>query len=244
MQAQETPILLSSWMEQNGVSRFEQANMVRRLWLTRLANGVYHFQGFTPSLYAVLHSYISLQGADFAIGASTALSIRGSFHYAYMGNAPIFLHSPSHQHFPSWLSKSSLGEDLVLFSTKIFSNSSVGVELTRVEGFDIYVSSPERAFMECLHLSPKYYNLLDLYYTMEMLTTLRPRLIQELLETCTSIKVKRLFLYMAEKTGFPWFKALKPCSIDIGRGVRSFADNGVYVPKYQIVIPKELDSYE
>jgi len=34
-QAQATPILLSSWMEGNGVSRFDQSDMVRRHWLKR-----------------------------------------------------------------------------------------------------------------------------------------------------------------------------------------------------------------
>jgi len=62
---------------------------------------------------------------------------------------------------------------------------------------------------------------------MEMLTTLRPKLIQQLFEVCTSVKVKRLFLYMAEKSKHPWFCAISLSKIDLGEGKRSIVKNGV-----------------
>jgi hypothetical protein len=108
------------------------------------------------------------------------------------------------------------------------------------EGFNLLVSSPKRAFMECLYLSPKYYNPTDLYYVMEMLSLLRPNKVQELLEDCKSIKVKRLFLYMAEKTGHDWFKMFNRSKISLGSGKRAITKNGVYNSDYQITIPKEL----
>lgn len=243
-QAQETPILLSAWMEQNGVTRSHLANMTHRSWLTRMASGVYHFQGYKPTLYAILHSYHKLLGADLALGASTSLYLRGYSHYAYMGGIPVFLYSPSLQRIPKWISHYDWGFSLTTFSTNIFSGSSIGVEIIEAEGYSVLASSIERAFLECLHLSPKHYSLMDLYYIMEMLTTLRPKHIQELLELCSSVKVKRLFLFMAEKAGFPWFNALDLSKIDLGSGVRTFEKEGVYNPKYQIIIPRELSNYE
>ena len=77
--------------------------------------------------------------------------------------------------------------------------------------------------MECLHLAPQYYDITDLYYVMEMLSILPPKNVQRLLEGCRSVKVKRLFLFMAEKARHAWF--------DKG---------GVYDKKYQITIPAEL----
>ena len=56
---------------------------------------------------------------------------------------------------------------------------------------DLLVSSPERAMLECLNLPDASSSLLDIYYIMEGLTTLRPKLVQTLLEACTSQKVKR-----------------------------------------------------
>lgn len=98
--------------------------------------------------------------------------------------------------------------------------------------------------MECLHLAPSSYSLMDAYYIMEMLTTLRPKLVQQLLEECSSVKIKRLFLYMAEKSGHQWFNALNVSKIDLGKGDRLIAPGGKYIGKYGIIIPSELAEYE
>lgn len=85
---------------------------------------------------------------------------------------------------------------------------------------------------------------MDLYYVMEQLTTLRPGLVQTLLEQNSSVKMKRLFLFMAEKAGHAWFSDLDLQKIDTGSGKREIVPNGVYDSKYQIVIPEELKNYE
>jgi hypothetical protein len=79
---------------------------------------------------------------------------------------------------------------------------------------------------------------------MEMLNGLRPNLLQQLLEENNSVKVKRLFLYMAEKAGHSWFNDLNLERIDLGKGKRSNVKDGVYDPKYQITIPRDLAYYE
>ena len=106
------------------------------------------------------------------------------------------------------------------------------------------VSGPERAIMECLLLSPMRYDLMDVYYLMEMLTSLRVTLVQQLLEDCTSVKVRRLFLFMAEKARHRWFSKLDLSRISLGSGTRSFAKGGVKNAAYDIVISKELAEYE
>ena len=85
---------------------------------------------------------------------------------------------------------------------------------------------------------------MDVYYLMEMLTSLRASLVQQLLENCTSVKVKRMFLYMAEKARHRWFAKLDRSRISLGSGTRSYAKNGVKIGAYDIVIPKELADYE
>ena len=92
----------------------------------------------------------------------------------------------------------------------------------------------------CLHLAPQYYDITDLYYVMEMLSILPPKNVQRLLEECRSVKVKRLFLFMAEKARHAWFEALDLDRIDLGSGKRVIAKGGVYDKKYQITIPAEL----
>ena len=61
---------------------------------------------------------------------------------------------------------------------------------------------------------------------MEGLNNLRPKQVLQLLEACTSVKVKRLFLYMAEKTEHSWFNFLAVDKIDLGNGKRQLAKNG------------------
>lgn len=96
--------------------------------------------------------------------------------------------------------------------------------------------------MECLYLTPKDQSLVEAYEIMEGLVNLRPKMVQNLLEGCNSIKVKRLFLYMAEKAGHKWLQFVDRKKVSLGQGDRSIVPNGVYVSKHRISIPKELVS--
>ena len=100
------------------------------------------------------------------------------------------------------------------------------------------------AILECLNLPEAASSLLDIYYLMESLTTLRPKLVQTLLESCTSQKVKRLFLYMAEKARHPWLKALNLERVSFGTSRYMVTPTGKYIRKYNMTIPKELAEYE
>ena len=78
---------------------------------------------------------------------------------------------------------------------------------------------------------------------MENLITLRPSLVQHLLEHCTFLKVKRLFLHFAEKINHPWLKKISLEKIDLGNGKRSLFKNGILDKKYNITVPKD-EPYE
>ena len=75
---------------------------------------------------------------------------------------------------------------------------------------------------------------------MEGLQNLRPKLMQELLEFCNSVKVKRLFLFMAEKAHLPVLKHLDVERIALGSGARALVNHGFYDSKYHLILPKEL----
>jgi hypothetical protein len=126
----------------------------------------------------------------------------------------------------------------------VYFDTDTGLTPLMHGAFEILASTPERAIMECLNLAPRQYNFMDLYYVMEQLTALRPGTVQTLLEQNTSVKIKRMFLYMSEKAGHTWFSNLDLQKIDTGSGKREIVSNGVYDSKYQIVIPEELKNYE
>lgn len=95
--------------------------------------------------------------------------------------------------------------------------------------------------MECLYHIPTKLSLVECYEIMEGLNNLRPDQVQDLLEHCRSVKVKRLFLYLAGKAEHEWVKHIRFNRIDLGTGKRSIIKGGVFIPKYQITVDKELE---
>ena len=75
-------------------------------------------------------------------------------------------------------------------------------------------------------------------HLIENLHFLRPVLLQKLLQQCTSIKVKRLFLYLAEKYQLPCFPHLDADQFDLSKGKRVIGKGGEYISTYQISVPK------
>ena len=236
-------VLTTSWLEKQNVTRTEQTQYVRSGWLVRIVPGIYHLANVKPTLYGTLASIDEQEGLNYRIAASSALALQGYTHYLSLGQQQAHIITPSDRRLPKWMGEYKWDMALHEFSTKVF-DGATGVTTIEQNGVRLRVSSPELAVMECLHLAPEIYNLMDVYYLMESLTTLRASLVTQLLGQCGSIKVKRLFLYMAGKANHPWFNRLDLSNVTLGSGPRSFAKSGVTVAEYNIVIPKELADYE
>ena len=236
-------VLTTSWLEKRNITRAEQTQYVRSGWLVRIVPGIYHLANVKPTLYSTLASIDEQEGLKYRIAASSALELHGYTHYLSLGQQQAHIITPSNKRLPKWMDGYKWDMALHEFSTKVF-DGATGVTTIEQNGVKLRISSPELAVMECLHLAPETYNLMDVYYLMESLTSLRPSMVTQLLEQCSSIKVKRLFLYMAEKADHPWFKRLDSSNVTLGSGPRSFANGGVAIVKYNIVIPKELADYE
>jgi len=235
-------VMLASWLNLMGISSSDLTEYVKRDTLNRVATGVYRYPDTTQTLYGILSSYQTQVGLNYYIGAATALEINGYNHYMTMGKPKAVVFTTKTKHLPKWIAEQSLDMDIIELSTIAFGD--IGIETVSYNGYSLTVSSPERAIMECILLSPRYYTLMDTYYIMEMLTTLRSSLVQKLLEQCSSVKVKRLFLYMAEKSGHRWFANLNLDRITLGSGTRSLIKGGTKNVKYNIMIPSELANYE
>lgn len=234
-------LYFGAWLNENGISYSLQRHYRNSQWLTAIDKGVMYRTGEKPTIFSALSCFNSQLGKNFHIGAMSALEMRGFAHYIPLGRQTIVIYCPNNEWFPKWFSKYNWGVEVL---KKYSEFSETGVTTINENNFDVSVSSPERAFLESLDLAPQYYNLTDLYQVMEMLNGLRPNLLQSLLEECKSIKIKRLFLYMAEKAGHSWLEDLDLSKIYLGIGKRAIVKNGVYVSKYQITIPKDLADYE
>jgi hypothetical protein len=151
----------------------------------------------------------------------------------------VHLFAPHNIRLPAWFKKHDWKTPVALHQTSMLP-LELGFTIHEERTFAIEVSSPERSIMECLYLAPERMDLVECYQIMEGLVNLRPGLVQELLERCRSVKVKRLFLFMAEKAGHQWAKFLERGKLDLGKGDRSIVKGGTYVAIYGISIPKEL----
>lgn len=232
-------VLTSSWLSQKGVSRTEQVSYVKSGWLERLYRGVYQIKGAKLKLYPSLNALNMQSGFSYHIGAITALEMKGYSHYGQFSKLKVFLYSD--KKLPEWILRSEWDMNIIPLTADKYGD--IGLTEMDYEGVTVKISTPERAFFESLDLIPVYANPMDLYYIMEMLTTLRPGVIMRLLQKAT-VKTRRLFLYMADKARHQWFDELDISKIPLGSGDRSISPGGVYDSKYKIVIPKELNDYE
>lgn len=234
-------LMFSSWLRKNGYS----AQLLKRYrdsgWLHTLTKGVMYREGDELSALAAIHCYNSQCEGLLRIAAHSALELYGFNHYVPMGKPTLVVSSPT-SNMPDWIRNDAFDMNIVAFHTNIF-GKILGREIIR-NNLILQVSTPELAFLECLHLVPSRYNYMDLYYIMEQLTSLDPIKVQSVLANTNSQKVKRMFLYMAEKAGHYWVDGLDMSLLKLSSSKLKLVDNGTYVSKYKITVPKELYEYE
>ena len=171
------------------------------------------------------------------------MSLLGRSHYLDLSTKKVTLFGGKAEKLPAWFRKHDWGV-AIDYHPSLFLPADLSLTDLDVEqhSFSIKVSNAARAIMECLYLAPARQELTECYQLMESLNNLRPDVVESLLENCQSIKVKRLFLYMATKAKHDWLQYVDTTKVDLGRGKRAITKNGVYVPTYQITVPRELET--
>ena len=96
--------------------------------------------------------------------------------------------------------------------------------------------------MEMLYHVPIKQGFDEAMRIMESLLSLRPELVQKLLESCASIKVKRLFLYMAQAANLPFASKLNLKKVNLGVGDRTIIKGGRLDPQYRVTVPRGGDA--
>lgn len=230
---------VASWLEGRGISRALQQRYRTSGWLESVGTGAFKRPGETLTWQGGLHALQVQSGLPVHAGALTALALQGHAHYLRFGAETVFLFSPPKINLPAWYRNRDWGHRVQHSRTSVLPS---GLALTDYQAgaFSIKISTPERAILECLHLSPDKVALVECYQIMEGLVTLRPKLLQPLLEQCGSVKATRLFLYMAEKAGHQWLQRLDTTKFDLGAGDRAITKGGVYVSRYGLTLPEEL----
>lgn len=235
-------LFFSTWLNKNGYSDQLMQQYRKSGWFSSLSKGVFYRTGDKLSAYAALSGLKAQLNKNFYVGAHSALELFGFNHYVPMGKPVLIIGHSKKDKIPKWMTKTDFGYEMRFFLTETFSNPQLTA--FNKDNYEILTSVPEQAFLECLLLAPNQYDYMDLFYIMEQLTTLRPDVVQHLLENTDNIKIKRLFLYMAQKAGHAWFDSLDRSKINLGTGKQKLVENGVYLSEYKITIPKELFEHE
>ena len=224
------------WLRSEGIDRRLADYYVQSGWLKRLAHGAYVRVGSSIDWNGGVFALQSQLGLDVHPGAITAMELRGFAHYLALGGREIILFGKPGTRLPSWFKRYQWSQPVTFMTSSIFGKCSGYTSTLKVMGVDLEVATLERAAFEMMYLVPKRQSYEEVVQIMESLTTIRPQVVQRLLESCTSVKTKRLFMHVAEYLDYPWLPNLDLSTVDFGAGRRSIHAGGRLDNKYNLVV--------
>lgn len=256
----------AAWLEAQGYSRSLRSQYVSAGWLDQPARGVYRRSRGSLSWEQVVISLQALLHFPISVGGRTALDLQGYAHYLSQSQRVIQLYGD--KKLPGWVTKLPVGPkfqyhnrtrflpkidqqtDKVSISASVTDKSEItqpgALRIMRWGQWDwpLVISTPERAILELIDELPnkETFHLVDV--TMEGLANVSPRRMQKLLESATSIKVKRLFFFFADRHHHRWLDHIEREKINLGKGKRMLVKGDKLDPKYQITVPEDLDAIQ
>lgn len=258
----------AAWLEKRGYYGSLRKKYVDMGWLEQPAYRVYRRPRGSIRWEQVVISLQTLLELPVVVGGRTALELQGYAHH--LANEPYEIHLHGQRSPPTWLHKLPLPVRFVFHgSGRLFSDDPASRGLGRLDGthsrgegsggsrsrsradvvslpwgqwnWPLGLSSPERAVLEWLDELPDRESFRRVDEIMEGLANLSPRRLQDLLQDCRSVKVKRLFLFFADRHPHAWRKRIERKRIDLGRGKRLLVRGGKLDPTYGITVPENLD---
>ena len=236
-------VYLSSWLAENGISGQLLHQYKKNKWVDSVGSGAVIRSGSKVDYFGALYALQNQAGMSVHVGGRTALSLLGQGHYLELSPKRAVLFGAANEVLPHWFRSYNWGVRLDYFATS-FLPPDTGLVSLDLLNFTVRISCPVRAMLECLYLSPKHQEMYECFELMQGLNNLRPQIVQQLLETCSSIRVKRLFLYLAEKFDHQWLEFLDLSRVSLGSGKRSLVKGGAYIDKYKITVPREFEKSE
>ena len=232
-------VLTSSALKRRGYSDFLLYHYRKSGWLVGVGRGAFARAGDSVDWRGGLFALQDQLKLSVHLGGKSALAYQGSAHFLKLGTDTVTLFAAPGTRLPSWFKNFSWNTKVTLTTTNLFPND-LGLSSDDVGNFSIRISSRERAAFEMLYMTPQKQSLSEARLLMAGLTNLRPILIQQLLETCSSVKVKRLFMLFAEELKLPWVRKLALEKINFGSGDRTVTKGGKLHPKYRVTLPANL----
>lgn len=231
-------VVVQSWLSRHGISRQLAEVYCRSKWVKRIGPGAYVRPGEAVEWSGAVHALQFQLKLPFHIGGRTALDLQRYSHFIPLGKVyPVHLFTQTRKKLPSWFMRNDWKIRLRQTKTTLLpGDPKLGLFEMTQEGNQIMLSSPERAILEVLDGVPYKQSFEEAKLLMENLNMLRSELVQTLLEKCRSVKVKRLFLFLAEACQHNWVNRLDVSKINLGSGKRVISKGGDFNSKYQITV--------
>lgn len=226
----EDQVVTAQCLLSRGYSYENLKGYVRSGYLDSMGRGAYCRAGAKPSVEAAISAISNQLAVPVHIGGRSALEKSGYVHFVPVSESTATLFIARGVRMPAWFLRHYEGR-FSLVKTN-FINVNIGIE----EDDRCPVSAPERAILEFLHDVPRRQSLSEAYQLLEMMQTLRPKRLTELLSVCSSVKVKRLFSLIADDLNLPWWHRVEKDVIDLGAGCRVIDKGGSFNAKYNLVV--------
>lgn len=236
-------LLLIPYLNQHDISRSHVQNYVKSGWLEIVASGVYKKPSQSISWSSALSALQYQQASSLHLSGLSSLAHQGLSHYLTMGNETVQLNTIKSIRSPKWLFSQHWQIEYKCSKVlgKIEKNDLI--ELT-VNNQTIKASVIELAVLEVLEKVTDESSFVFASELFQGLTSLRPRKIQSLLERSPSVKVKRLFLFLAHYYQHPWLKRIDESKVELGSGNRQIVKGGYVDRQYKITVPLKFKETE
>ena len=226
-----------SWFESHGISRQSIHQCLNNGLIKKLGGGAYIKANDEFNWQAAIFTAQKELQLPLHVSGQSALEMQGSGHFIQMGKRPfVYITKREEMRLPIWLKKNDWGVRFHFKTSSLFS-SDLGLIEYNQSKFHFTLSSKERAIIEMIDSL----DLTDSFETLERyfegLLDLRSSLVQQLLENCSSIRVKRVFLHMANKLQLPIIKKINIRRVELGRGKRVVSKKGKLDKIYNITVP-------
>jgi hypothetical protein len=230
------------WLTSLGVDRRLADKYVQSGWLERLGHGAYKRAGAIVDWVGAVHALQTQLALAVHPGGITAIELRGYTHYLSFGAREVVLFGNPGTKLPAWFEAHTWSRPVTLVTTGVFAGTEKTTSTLPIDEVNLEVATLERAAFEMMYLVPKRQSFEEAFQVMESLTSLRPQVVQQLLEGCTSVKTKRLFMHAAERANHAWLKHLDLSKVDFGSGRRTIHAGGRLDKKYDLVVADPAQS--
>lgn len=228
----------AGWFRKKGVGQRLAYSYFEDGYLRKIGPGVFARKGDELDWLGVVRFLQKEMKLPLHISGRSALELHGHGHYIPLGKKQrIYLTSYVARSFPIWPKNEKSNFELIFSKASLLKKEEFLTNY-KERNFEVKISTRELAILELIDALDLESSLETVENYMNSLQTLRPKVVQEVLEKCKSVKAKRVFLFLAEKLSLKFMDKIVIEKISLGKGKRVIVRGGEFNKKYQITVDR------